>query len=153
MCLRLTELYAEKLEVEPFIHRTKSRDWCKHIVTYYTKSSNHKGCAQFLDMHFDQPTWQLLVLINTNYNCRLFDAVHQLLHLVRNKVELSKSIIISKYKWNSTKKKGKHSEGIACKSGDNNLDFISKPFINGYLRCHTTDAPLAHEQNSIFKCK
>jgi len=30
---------------------------------------------------------------------------------------------------------------------------LLKLFISGYGRCHTTDAPLAHEWNSIFKCK
>jgi len=30
---------------------------------------------------------------------------------------------------------------------------LLKLLISSNERCHTTDAPLAHEQNSIFKCK
>ena len=30
---------------------------------------------------------------------------------------------------------------------------LLKLFISSNEWCHTTDAPLAHEQNSIFKCK
>ena len=30
---------------------------------------------------------------------------------------------------------------------------LLKLFISSNERCHTTDAPLAHEQKSFFKCK
>ena len=30
---------------------------------------------------------------------------------------------------------------------------LLKLFFSGNERCHTTDAPLAHERNSIYKCK
>ena len=35
---------------------------------------------------------------------------------------------------------------------NSSLGFL-KLFISGNERCHTTDAPLAHNRNSIFKCK
>jgi len=49
--------------------------------------------------------------------------------------------------------KGKETPRKHNLHGKTAASILLKLFISGNERCHTTDAPLAHERNATFKCK